>query len=131
MEKVQCLRVDADEQQILRCREYVQNIRRQLATAAKIFSLFGSEPRLAILLCLQKEKELCPCDLADILQMKVSAVSQHLRRLADQGIIRNERRGQTIFYSLDPSFSETFTQILEAVENFVARAVEKNYVLAS
>ncbi|MBK9939143.1 MAG: ArsR family transcriptional regulator, partial [Chitinophagaceae bacterium] len=30
---------------------------------------------------LEEEKELCPCDLSDILGMSIPAVSQHLRKL--------------------------------------------------
>ncbi|GAA4340703.1 metalloregulator ArsR/SmtB family transcription factor [Flaviaesturariibacter amylovorans] len=67
---------------------------------ASILDLVGNEVRLKILFLLGEEKELCPCDLADILSMTVPAVSQHLRKLKDGGLVTARKDGQTIFYSL-------------------------------
>ena len=53
-----------------------------------------------ILYLLEEEKELCPCDLADILGMTVPAVSQHLRKLKDGNIVETRKEAQTIYYSL-------------------------------
>ncbi|HEY9343496.1 MAG TPA: metalloregulator ArsR/SmtB family transcription factor [Hanamia sp.] len=65
-----------------------------------ILALAGNEVRLKILYLLEEEKELCPCDLADILGMTVPAVSQHLRKLKDGNIVETRKEGQTIYYSL-------------------------------
>ena len=65
-----------------------------------ILALAGNEMRLKILYLLEEEKELCPCDLADILSMTVPAVSQHLRKLKDGNIVETRKEGQTIYYSL-------------------------------
>jgi DNA-binding transcriptional ArsR family regulator len=37
---------------------------------------------------------------AGVLQMTVSAVSQHLRKLKDGGVLRAHKVGQTVFYAL-------------------------------
>lgn len=63
-------------------------------------ALAGNEVRLNILFLLEEEGELCPCDLSDILDMSIPAVSQHLRKLKDGNIIQFRKAGQTIFYSL-------------------------------
>ncbi|MEB2779582.1 ArsR family transcriptional regulator [Algoriphagus sp. C2-6-M1] len=42
---------------------------------------------------LSTEKQLCPCDLSDILDMTTPAVSQHLRKLKD-GRVEGKRVGQ-------------------------------------
>jgi ArsR family transcriptional regulator, lead/cadmium/zinc/bismuth-responsive transcriptional repressor len=65
-----------------------------------ILALAGNESRLKIIYLLEEEKELCPCDLADILCMSIPAVSQHLRKLKDGNIVEARREGQTIYYSL-------------------------------
>lgn len=67
---------------------------------ASILALAGNEVRLKIIYLLQQEKELCPCDLSDILGMTIPAVSQHLRKLKDRGIIVSRRAAQTVYYSL-------------------------------
>jgi DNA-binding transcriptional ArsR family regulator len=63
-------------------------------------ALAGNEVRLKIVYLLEEEKELCPCDLADILGMSIPAVSQHLRKLKDGNIVETRKEGQTIYYSL-------------------------------
>ncbi|MFT4831769.1 MAG: DNA-binding transcriptional ArsR family regulator [Psychroserpens sp.] len=40
------------------------------------------------------------CDLSDIFEMKVSAISQHLRKLKDRNIIYSQKEAQTTFYSI-------------------------------
>lgn len=43
---------------------------------------------------------MCPCDLSDILGMTVPAISQHLKKLKDAGLVSTDKVGQTVFYSL-------------------------------
>lgn len=69
----------------------------------KVCKILSGKTRFQILWLLQREKELCVCDLADILRMTISAVSHQLRILRKANLIRNQRRGQTVFYSLVPS----------------------------
>lgn len=47
---------------------------------------------------------MCACELSDILEMTVPAVSQHLCRLRDEGMIESEREAQTIFNSLTKEY---------------------------
>ncbi len=63
-------------------------------------ALTGNETRLKIIYLLEEERELCPCDLADILGMSIAAVSQHLRKLKDENLITSRKEAQTIYYSL-------------------------------
>lgn len=79
---------------------------RGLATLADLLSTAGNIQRLKILYLLHAHKELCVCDLAEVLELTESAVSQHLRKLKDKNMVKTRRQGQTIFYSL---VSNTFT----------------------
>jgi DNA-binding transcriptional ArsR family regulator len=67
---------------------------------SRVLELAGNEVRLKILYLLHTEGELCPCDLSDILELSVPAVSQHLRKLKDGNVIKFRKEGQTIYYSL-------------------------------
>lgn len=100
MKKNACIRVFADQRQITNCREKLQENQSAFAQLSKVLSLAGNEVRLKILYLLEEEQELCPCDLSDMLGMSIPAVSQHLRKLKDGGIIDSKRTGQTIFYFL-------------------------------
>ena len=81
-----------------------------------ILNLAGNEVRLKILYLINKEEQLCVCDLSDILSMKVSAISQHLRKLKDRNIIRPEREAQTIFYSLTEEYEKIFLPFFELIK---------------
>ena len=95
-----CIRMFADKIQIDNCREILQANGKAFGQLSGLLALAGNEVRLKILFLLEEENELCPCDLADILGMSIPAISQHLRKLKDGGIIQARRSGQTIFYSL-------------------------------
>jgi len=103
MRQTVCIRSQADEAQILRCRHFLSEMEGELQLLARNFALLGAEPRLKMVAVLLREGELCPCDLADMLRLSVSAVSQHLRKLRDGGIVQTRREGQTIFYALTPT----------------------------
>lgn len=77
---------------------HLQSDRRLGRIRQQLFLLGGR--RLDIIYLLEREPELCVCDLADILSTTVSAVSHQLRILRQQGLVRPRRDKQTIFYSL-------------------------------
>lgn len=113
--EITCTRNEADHKQISRCKGTIENSSDSFKAMSKILALAGSEVRLKILFLLNIENELCPCDLADILEMSVPAVSQHIRKMKDSGIIKARREGQTLFYSiLDDKYEilgDIFSQI--------------------
>ena len=97
-----CKRIFADKGQINNCREVLKN-NSLFSELSGLLSLTGNEVRLKILFLLDREGKLCPCDLSDILDMTIPAISQHLRKLKDGGMIHSVKSGQTIFYSIEPS----------------------------
>lgn len=100
MENNTCIRLFADLEQINNCKDKLKVAQKSFNQLSNILALAGNEARLKILYLLEEEKELCPCDLADILSMSVPAVSQHLRKLKDGNIVETRKEGQTIYYSL-------------------------------
>jgi len=97
---MKCIRVLADVNQIKQCKEDLFRIENQTKSISKVLNLAGNEVRLKILFLLYQEGEMCPCDLSDILNMSVPAVSQHLRKLKDGGMVIDKKIGQTVFYSV-------------------------------
>lgn len=100
MDNNTCIRLFADQEQIKNCKAILKIAQKSFYQLSNILSLAGNEARLKILYLLEEEKELCPCDLSDILGMTVPAVSQHLRKLKDGNIVETRKEGQTIYYSL-------------------------------
>ena len=101
MESNKCIRVLADENQIRQCKAAISEVEEPIRHLSGLLSLAGNEVRLKILFILQQEKQMCPCDLSDILEMTVPAISQHLRKMKDKGLVKSRKVGQTIFYSLN------------------------------
>ncbi len=110
-----CIRAEADQAQILRCKEDLNEVSTSIEGISKIMALAGNEVRFKILFLLQRETELCPCDFADILEMSVPAISQHLRKMKDVNVITTRRDGQTIFYSISKENEAFLTTILSNV----------------
>lgn len=66
---------------------------------AEMFKVMGDPTRLRIL-SLLAEKELCVGELADHLAVSQSAVSHQLRILRALNIVRFQKMGREVFYSL-------------------------------
>ncbi len=108
-----CIRVFADENQIEDGKKALAGIDRSLNQTASVLQLAGNETRLKILYLLYREHQLCVCDLGDILEMKTPAISQHLRKLKDGGLIKPDKKGQTIFYKIREEALRTLKPLFE------------------
>jgi DNA-binding transcriptional ArsR family regulator len=95
-----CIREKADPVQIRRGKDLISRNRAVFSALAAVLALAGNEVRLKILYLLDGEKELCPCDLSDMLGMSIPAISQHLRKMKDGELVESRKAGQTIFYSV-------------------------------
>ncbi|MES2731420.1 MAG: metalloregulator ArsR/SmtB family transcription factor, partial [Bacteroidota bacterium] len=100
MSDTTCIRLFADHEQIKSCKSKIATAQRSFGALSHVLALAGNEVRLKIIYLLEEQKELCPCDLADILGMTIPAISQHLRKLKDGNIVETRKEGQTIYYSL-------------------------------
>tara|TARA_R110001592_G_scaffold93638_4_gene271756 strand:+ start:347 stop:718 length:372 start_codon:yes stop_codon:yes gene_type:complete len=114
--EVTCTRAEANHKQLQNCMETLDEMEGSFQKMTKLLSIAGSDVRLKILYLLNLEKELCPCDLADILKMSMPAISQHIRKIKDAGIINSRRDGQTLYYSLNRDETEIFNSIFKSIE---------------
>ena len=67
---------------------------------AEIFKTMGDPTRIKILYAL-KERELCVCDLSELLDMSSSAISHQLRILRNNKLVKYRKEGRSVYYSLD------------------------------
>ena len=106
--KAPCTRTDADPVLLHNIKARLIHEEEELQKLAEIFYLSGNEVRLKILYLLFQEEKLSVCDITNILEMKIPAVSQHLRKLKDLGMVKTRRQGQTIYYSLASGYRYYF-----------------------
>ncbi len=110
-----CIRLYADPVLIGVCKEKLQKADTSFSRLSQVLSLASNDVRLKILYLLKEEGELCVCDLADILEMTIPAVSQHLRKLKDGNVLQTRRKAQTIFYSLKEEHLEIISPLFEHI----------------
>ena len=73
---------------------------RVIEKIAGFFKVIGDNTRAKILFALDSN-EMCVCDIANVLNMTKSAVSHQLSVLRDERIVRCNRIGKEVYYSLD------------------------------
>lgn len=77
------------------------------------FKLLSDETRLRIMVLLF-HNELCVCQITGITGISQPNVSKHLARLRDMGLVKDERKEQYTFYSLNIE-EKLFEDILEKI----------------
>jgi DNA-binding transcriptional ArsR family regulator len=82
--------------------------------AAKLFKILSVDKRIEIIELLKREA-MSVSVLADALGITQSAVSQHLRVLRSAGLVKDERQGYWIYYSLNQDTLEKCRQRLNRI----------------
>lgn len=93
--------------------------RKRLRAQAGIIKAMAHPTRLFIVEQLA-QGERCVRDLTDMVGADVSTVSKHLSVLKREGILRDEKRGQQVYYSLDmPCVLSFFSCVRTVIESRV------------
>jgi len=69
----------------------------QLVQMGKILS---DENRIKIIALINRETEVCVCEICDTLQLSQPLVSRHLKQMRQAGIVNTQQNGKWILYSL-------------------------------
>ena len=98
-----------------------------LELRAKIFKALGHPSRLKMVESLFAG-ERCVCELQAMVGSDISTVSKHLNILKEAGILQDERRGTSIYYSLRMKCVANF---LSCVEDFVGERLQEQIKMLS
>ena len=74
-----------------------------------IFGALADRSRVKILYALRNGDELCVCDIATMLDVKIATASHHLRKMRDLKLLKYRNEGKLAYYSLK---NEHITNIL-------------------
>lgn len=77
---------------------------------AELFKVFADSTRIRIMSALA-QRELCVCELAEVLAMGQSAISHQLRLLRQAKLVRVRRMGKSSVYSLDDDHVHSIMRI--------------------
>lgn len=82
---------------------------------ADLYKMFSDNTRLRILWALSSH-EMCVCDLASLMGMTKSAISHQLKALRMGNLVKYERQGRVVYYSLaDDHVRDIFGKGLEHI----------------
>jgi len=82
-----------------------------------IFRALADPSRIRILKMLE-QRELCVCEIREVLDLSTSTVSKHLTLLRDAGLILDRKEGKWVNFRLNPARSEALVQpILALLKN--------------
>ncbi|GAB1798378.1 ArsR/SmtB family transcription factor [Priestia megaterium] len=97
----------------------------EIEKAAQILKLLGDKTRLSMMKLLQTN-ECCVCELVEIYDASQPSISQHLRKLKDIGLVKEQRKGQWIFYSINQTHEhyDFLVRILDSLPNQDERLIE-------
>ncbi len=100
----------------------IQELKANSAEAEDLLKALANSHRLMIL-CELKDGERSVSSLESVVPLTQSALSQHLARLREGGIVATRREAQTIYYSLADERVERLIELLH--ELFCAPAKSK------
>ncbi|MDF2854798.1 MAG: bacterial regulatory, arsR family protein [Neobacillus sp.] len=89
---------------------------------SQVLKLLGDKTRLTIVALLLK-REMCVCELLEVFDMSQPSISQHLRKLKDAGMVKEARKGQWVYYSLNKN--NEYYPLIESVISYVPDQTNK------
>ena len=76
-------------------------LQEKAAEAARMLRLLANENRLLVLCHLAGEEEMTVGALAEVIGLSQPALSQHLAKLREDGLVATRKEAQAVFYRLD------------------------------
>lgn len=81
--------------------------------ALNYFKSLSDETRLRCMLLLHGEGELCVCEITHALDLSQPKVSRHLAQLRQSGLLTGHKKGQWVYYKLNPDLPEWVWRFLK------------------
>lgn len=93
---------------------------------ADFFKCLSDPTRLDILKIILKRQNACVCEITEILQLSQPKISRHLALLRNLSILLDERKGQWVYYRLNPDLPEWVNAVLNVLNDEVLNKPASN-----
>jgi DNA-binding transcriptional ArsR family regulator len=93
----------------------LKRLAKQAGEAAQLLKLLGNEKRLLILCFLAVRGEMTVGELVGVVKLSQSALSQHLARLREDGLVVFRRTSQTLHYRVADKRALRVLQVLKEI----------------
>jgi DNA-binding transcriptional ArsR family regulator len=90
-------------------------LERKAADAAGLLKLLANENRLLILCRLAASREMSVGKLVDAVGLSQSALSQHLAKMRDEGLVATRRQAQTVYYHIADDNAARVLKLLKGI----------------
>lgn len=97
---------------------------------ARFFKVLADEARLKILWLLFNRRELCVCDIMEVLEITQSKASRHLAALRNAGLATDRREGLWSYYSLCPVKDEIAQAHMKLLRTSLSKRSDSKQLLA-
>lgn len=74
----------------------------------RTFKALGDKNRLRIIAILMEQRELCACQIIELLGVAGATTSKHLSQLQQAGLVRSRKEGRWAFFSLNDDLHKSF-----------------------
>ncbi|MDY6467073.1 MULTISPECIES: ArsR/SmtB family transcription factor [Acinetobacter] len=93
---------------------------------ADFFKCLSDPTRLDILKIILERQNVCVCEITEILQLSQPKISRHLALLRNLSILLDERKGQWVYYRLNPDLPEWVNAVLNVLNDEVLNKPASN-----
>ena len=91
-----------------------------------LYKSLSDDTRLRCILLIEKESELCVCELTQALDEIQPKISRHLAQLRKSGLLVDRRQGQWIFYQINPQLPEWANEVIKKTSDNSQEFLAKN-----
>ncbi|MCU4576085.1 metalloregulator ArsR/SmtB family transcription factor [Acinetobacter courvalinii] len=95
------------------------------------FKCLSDQTRLDILRLVLAKNSICVCELTEQLELSQPKISRHLALLRNLSILLDERKGQWVYYSLNPDLPEWAKSVLNIIANQNDETINNQNVISS
>jgi len=81
-----------------------------------VYKSMADDTRLRVLLLIQREGELCVCELTEALSLSQPKISRHLAQLRKVGLLLTRKEGQWVFYRVNPDLPDWCLTVLRVTQ---------------
>src|SRR5690349_18939268 len=93
----------------------IVRLEQRAAEAARLLKLLANENRLLILCRLAVEREMPVGEIASAVGLSQSALSQHLAKMREEGLVATRREAQTIHYRIADPDTRRILALLKSI----------------
>lgn len=87
----------------------------QLKQMTKIIKAISDENRIRIVCLLKNNRDICVCEITEIIGLAQSTISSHLKLLENAGLIESYKRGLWVNYNISTNLDPFSIEFLEII----------------